>query len=387
MLKNKALTAALVASSLLFCGCSQAGPVKAPEAAPVVRESKETKIKKFISTMTPEEKVGQMMIVGLPESTYDTVAETVIKEYHVGGVVLFDRNLISGEQTLKLNQKLQTEAVASDKNIPLFIAVDQEGGQVVRMGDTLPNAPSAADIGNTGQPQEAKNWAVRTAEGIKKYGFNTNFAPVADLGFTNRRSYGTTAPAVTPFVLAAVEGYKDSKVLCSLKHFPGIGRAAVDPHNDTSEITASQKELADTDMVPFLTVVNKVPQDSFMIMVSHLVYPAYEQVPASVSRVLLTDVLRKHWKYEGIIITDDMAMGGLANVYAPEEAGVLAIDAGVDILLSCDPSMTPALYESVVKAVKNGEIPQERIDASVYRILAAKANLGIWQLDGASGIQ
>jgi beta-N-acetylhexosaminidase len=130
-----------------------------------------------------------------------------------------------------------------------------------------------------------------------------------------------------------------------------------------------------------------MPHENFMVMVSHLVYPAYEKVPASVSRVFMTNVLRKEWQYKGIIITDDMAMGGLANVYAPEEMGVLAIDAGADMLLSCNPPMTPAIYQSVLAAVKNGDISQQRIDESVYRILSAKEILGIWQLDEASGIK
>ncbi len=387
MKKTKIISVALLIANFLFCGCSQALPAKEAKTQIAPKITREEKIKKFISQMTPEEKVGQMMIVGLPGSLYDETAQTVVGEYHVGGIIHFDRNLTSGEQIAALNKQLQGAAKETGHHIPLFIAVDQEGGQVVRMGDTLPNAPSAAALGETGQPAQAKDWAAKTALGIKKYGFNTNFAPVADLGFTNRRSYGSTAQEVTPFVLAAAEGYKENKVMCSLKHFPGIGRAAVDPHKDTSEITASQQELATTDLVPFLTVVNKMPQDNFMIMVSHLVYPAYEKVPASVSRMLLTNLLRKEWQYKGIIITDDMAMGGLANVYAPEEAGVLAIEAGADILLSCGPGMTPAIYTSVLQAVKNGDIPRQRIDESVYRILSAKEVLGIWQLDEADGIK
>jgi len=385
--KSKIWVTVLLCSNFLFCGCGQALPAQQTALATKPKITREEKIKKIISQMTPEEKVGQMMLVGLPGPNYDETAQTMVKEYHVGGIIQFDRNMISGKQIAAFNGQLQGAAKETGQHIPLFIAVDQEGGQVVRMGDTLPDAPSEASIGATGQPATAKEWAVKTAIGIKQHGFNTNFAPVADLGFTNQRSYGTTAQTVTPFVLAAVEGYKENNVMCALKHFPGIGRAAVDPHNDTSEITASQKDLAATDQIPFLTVINKMPHENFMVMVSHLVYPAYEKVPASVSRVFMTNVLRKEWQYKGIIITDDMAMGGLANVYAPEEMGVLAIDAGADMLLSCNPPMTPAIYQSVLAAVKNGDISQQRIDESVYRILSAKEILGIWQLDEASGIK
>jgi len=363
---------------LLLNGCSQAATPPKPSAL----ELRQQKIQDLVAKMTVEEKVGQMMIVGIPGPTADTTALDMIRKYHVGGIIHFDRNLESPEQVEKLNVTLQSQAAAENMPIPLFICVDQEGGNVARMRDYLPVAPSAAAIGAQGNPQLARDWAVKTAEGLRKAGFNTNFAPVADLGFTNNRSYGTEAEQVIPFDKAAIEAYAANDFMCSLKHFPGIGRAPVDPHMDTSEIAGSQEELLATDMLPFRTVVEQEPNYDFMVMVSHLVYPAFEEVPASVSKVLLTDILRQKWGYKGIIITDDMAMGGLANVYPTEKMGILAVQAGVDILLSCDgnPDMTITIYNSVLEAVKAGTIPIEKINASVERILTAKAQKNLLKL-------
>lgn len=368
---------ALAGMVFMLTGCSQAAT---PAAQAPLTEAQ--KIRQLVGQLSLEEKIGQMMIVGIPGTSADTTALDMVRKYHVGGIIHFDRNLADLEQTQKLNLTLQGQAAESVHPIPLFICVDQEGGAVARMREYLPVAPSAAAIGAQGNPQVAKDWAVRTAEGLQKAGFNVNFAPVADLGFTNNRSYGTEVEQVLPFVKAAVEGYASSNLMCSIKHYPGIGRAMIDPHLDTSRVEASQQELLATDMAPFRTMVQDVPNDNFMIMVSHLVYPAFEAVPSSVSRVLLTDVLRQQWGYKGIIITDDMAMGGLANVYTAEQMGVLAVQAGVDILLSCDgnPAMTYTIYNNVLTAAKNGTIPLERIDASVERILTIKAHRNLLKL-------
>jgi len=343
----------------------------------------------YVAKLPLEERVGQMMFVGIPGTEYDATAKKLVEECHAGGVIHFDRNLSESAQVKALNSALQNGAQNSGAKIPLFISVDQEGGQVARMRNTLVVAPSAATLGEAGKPAAVKEWAVKTAQSLKAHGFNTNFAPVADLGLTARRSYGNTPAEVIPMVEAAMDGYVGEKMMCSIKHFPGIGKMQVDPHYDTSAITAGKEELTANDMLPFLTVVNKRPADTYMIMVSHPVYPAFDQEPASVSKVLLTDVLRTEWQYKGIIITDDMAMGGLTSVYSQKEMGVKAVAAGEDMLLSCsaDPTMSYNIYNSVLEAVRQGKLSEDKINASVVRILAAKEAIGIWHLDTDSGIK
>lgn len=372
---------------LLVVGCKQ-GASSQVEPAPKVPTHAEL-LADYVSKMSVEAKVGQMLLVGILGTEYGSTAKNLVENLQVGGIIHFDRNLDEGTQVQSLNNNLQRGAKLTPNQIPLFIAVDQEGGQVARMRGTLLVAPAAASLGEIGNPKEVESWAVKTAVSLKQYGFNTNFAPVADLGLTNRRSYGTTPATVTPMVEAALEGYAQEKMMCSVKHFPGIGKMMVDPHLDTSNVNASRAELESNDMAPFLAMVNKRPADSFMIMVSHLVYPAFDKEPSSVSKVFLTDILRQQWQYQGVIITDDMAMGGLSKVYSNEVMGVKAVQAGVDILLSCsgDPTMTYTIYDKVLEAVKQGNISEERINASVRRILATKEAMGIWHLDTASAIK
>ncbi len=370
----------LIFGVFFFSGCTPGATVA---VAPKLKvPTHEEKLQSYVQSLPLEVKVGQMLFVGIPGTDYDETASRLVEECHVGGVIHFDRNLISSGQVQDLNNKLQVGAKSKGQGIPLFIAVDQEGGQVARMRQSLVVAPSAASLGEVGEPEEVKLWAVKTAQSLKNHGFNTNFAPVADLGLTNRRSYGSTAETVTPMVEAALKGYEEAKLQCAIKHFPGIGKMLLDPHEDTSAINISRQELEAMDMAPFLAMVNKRPPRSYMIMVSHLVYPAFSKEPASVAPELLTEVLRKQWRYEGIIITDDMAMGGLSKVYSSEVMGIKAVDAGVDILLSCgaDPTMSYTIYREILNAAKAGRISSSRLDASVMRILAAKEAIGLWQL-------
>lgn len=378
--KKYKICSALLCTMLFLGGCTPGATAVPPEPP---KPDKKALVMEYVKKMPLEEKIGQMMLVGIPGTNYDATAKELVERLHVGGVIMFDRNLSTGGQVSTLNQNLMAGAKSTGSKIPLYIAVDQEGGQVARMRDTLLTAPSARTLGETGNPEEVRSWAVKTAQSLKNYGFNTNFAPVADLGLTNRRSYGTTATAVTPMVEAALAGYQQENMMCSLKHFPGIGKLTVDPHLDTSAINASQEVLRDNDMAPFLAMVNKRPHNSYMIMVSHLVYPAFDKEPASVSKVLITDVLRREWKYDGVVITDDMAMGGLSHVYSSEAMGIKALEAGVNILLSCseDPTMTYTIYKKVLEAVKNGTIKESQINDSVVRILLNKEAIGLWKLD------
>ena len=242
-------------------------------------------------------------------------------------------------------------------------------------------------MGIMADPGRAKDWAIQTANSIKKMGVNVNLAPVADLGSRAGRSYGTEAEQVVPFVAAAVDGYAQSGIISVIKHFPGVGGAMGDFSYDVAQVSVSKIELEQEDIVPFKYMVDTKPNRQFMIMVSNLIYPYYENVPASVSKVLLTDLLRGKWNYKGIIITDDMSRGGLANLYATSEMGVLAVNAGADLLLSGgeDPMDTITIYQSIVAAVKNGTIPMERIDESVNRILMTKVENKLLNIDKLAG--
>ena len=370
---------------ILLTGCGYGGTVKAVNSNPAL--STEDKVKKLVTKMTLEEKVGQMMVVGIPGKVADKDALDLIRKYHVAGMIYFSRNLDSPQQVSALTLALQSQAEEEPCPIPLFICVTQEGGQVAGMREHLTVAPSQASIGIMGNPAQAKDWAIQMANSVKKMGVNVNLAPVADLGSRAGRSYGTEAEQVVPFVAAAVDGYAQSGVISVIKHFPGVGRAMGDFSYDVAQVSVSKTELEQEDMVPFKYIVDNKPNRQFMIMVSNLIYPCYENVPTSVSKVLLTDLLRGKWKYKGIIITDDMSRGGLVNLYATSEMGVLAVNAGADLLLlgGEDPTDTIAIYQSIVAAVKNGTIPMERIDESVNRILMTKVENKLLNIDKLAG--
>ncbi len=329
------------------------------------------KVDKIVAAMSPAEKIGQMMMIGIKGKDVNADSLYMLHEYHMGGIVLFDRNMESKEQVKELTHRLQEDAA---EKVPLFIAVDEEGGDVVRMANSLTPPPAQLALGRTGDSAVAQNWAVKTAQELKTMGINVNFAPVADVGSNDNRSYSRDVDMVTEFVRSAANGYEQENMIYSLKHFPGIGKGQMDSHIDAYKIEAERKLLETEDFVPFRAIIDEKDPANYFIMVSHLNYPSLdEQYPASLSRKIMTGILREDMKYQGLIITDDMEMGAVAKHYDFNELGVRAVDAGADIVLVChEYEHETAVYNGLLKALQNGDISQERIDASVKRIVMTK---------------
>ncbi len=350
-------------------GCGVQGvknEVKKEQTAATLDE----KVEGIVVNMTPAEKVGQMMMIGIQGDTVTDDSLYMLHQYHIGGVILFDRNLVSAEQTKKLNEDLQVQA---EEKVPLFIGIDEEGGDVVRGRSFIQPPSSQRQIGAAGDFTAAEGTANRTAKELKELGFNVNFAPVADVG-TSSRSFSTDPETVKKFVLASVQGYEKNRMIYAMKHFPGIGRSTVDSHKDVSEITASRERLAASDIVPFKAVIDAAQPEDYFILVSHLKYPAYDaDNPASLSKAVQTDLLRGELGYRGIIVTDDMEMGAVAKYASFRDVGVRAVQAGADIVLVChEYAHETDIYLGLLDAVESGEIPMERIDESVRRIVKAK---------------
>ena len=329
------------------------------------------KVDQIVSNMTPGEKIGQMMMIGIKGQDVNADSLYMLHEYSMGGIVLFDRNMESQAQVKALNEHLQQQA---NQKVPLFIAVDEEGGDVVRMAKALTPPPSEKALGAAGNPAAAQQWAVKTADALHGMGFNVNFAPVADVGSPDSRSYSTQAAVVTDFVRHAADGYEQENMLYSLKHFPGIGRGRVDSHVDAYKIDVRPEVLAAMDFVPFQTMIAERNPDNYFVMVSHLSYPALDaSYPASLSQKIITGILREQMGFQGLIITDDMEMGAVSKHYDFAELGVRAVEAGVDIVMVChEYEHETAVYNGMLKALKNGEISQARVDESVRRIVRAK---------------
>ena len=329
------------------------------------------KVDQIVASMSQTEKLGQMVMIGIQGTKVDDDSLYMLNQYHMGGVILFDRNMESLEQVKQLTSDLQAQ---SNEKVPLFIGIDEEGGDVVRMAEKLTPAPSQKEIGATGDIEQAKTWAIKTAKSLKDIGINVNFAPVADVGSNDKRSYSTDANTVIDFVRAATKGYQQENIIYSLKHFPGIGKGKVDSHIDSSSIDVVKEVLMTEDILPFKTIIDENEPNDYFILVSHLKYPALdEEYPASLSSKIMTDLLRNKLGYKGIIITDDMEMGAVANHNDFRSIGVKAIKAGADIVLVChEYQHQQEVYLGLLDAVNSGEISQERIDESVKRIIKVK---------------
>lgn len=329
------------------------------------------KVDKIVASMSQTEKLGQMVMIGIQGTKVDDDSLYMLNQYHMGGVILFDRNMESPEQVKQLTSDLQAQ---SNEKVPLFIGIDEEGGDVVRMAEKLTPPPSQKEIGATGDIEQAKTWAIKTAKSLKDMGINVNFAPVADVGSNDKRSYSTDTNTVIDFVRAATKGYQQENIIYSLKHFPGIGKGKVDSHIDSSSIDVAKEILMTEDILPFKTIIDESDPNDYFILVSHLKYPALdEEYPASLSSKIMTDLLRNKLGYKGIIITDDMEMGAVANHNDFRSIGVNAVKAGADIVLVChEYEHQQEVYLGLLDAVNSGEISQERIDESVKRIIKVK---------------
>lgn len=329
------------------------------------------KVDKIVESMSQTEKLGQMVMIGIQGTKVDDDSLYMLHQFHMGGVILFDRNMDSPEQVKQLTSDLQAQ---SNEKVPLFIGIDEEGGDVVRMAEKLTPPPSQKEIGATGDIEQAKTWAIKTAKSLKEMGINVNFAPVADVGSNDKRSYSTDTNTVIDFVRAATKGYQQENIIYSLKHFPGIGKGKVDSHVDSSSIDVVKEVLMTEDILPFKTIIDENEPNDYFILVSHLKYPALdEEYPASLSSKIMTDLLRNKLGYKGIIITDDMEMGAVANHNDFRSIGVNAVKAGADIVLVChEYEHQQEVYLGLLDAVNSGEISQERIDESVKRIIKVK---------------
>ena len=332
--------------------------------------SLDEKVEAIMASMSKTEKLGQMVMIGIQGTDVTEDSLFMLHQYHIGGIILFDRNMRSKAQVANLNKKLQDQC---NEKVPLFIAIDEEGGIVSRMKDDLIPPPSQRSIADSGDSNEAYKSAYNIANELKKMGFNVNFAPVADVG-NGERNFSNDANTVAQFVRSAVDGYSHASMVCALKHFPGIGRGEQDTHVDSVEVNDDFDAIYNSDMLPFRNVISNQDLDNYMVMVSHVTYPAFAgDTPACISPVIMKDILRKDLGYQGIIITDDLEMGAVSNYYGFDRIGVEAVKAGADIVLVCHEYQHGAdVYLGLLEALEAGEITQEEVDNSVRRILKYK---------------
>ena len=364
-------------------GGEGAGDGQNPEAAAVAARAA---VDERIGAMTLEQKVAQLFIV-TPEALVEGVSQVTqagdmtregVTAHPVGGIVYFAQNLLDPEQTTTMLANVK-QFYADAGNVAPFIAVDEEGGTVVRVADNeafgAQDVGDASALGSAGDTEAAKRAAEQIADYLMPLGFNLDFAPVADVVDPLRsdtmglRSFSSDAAVAADMVRAEVEGFRDKKMLCCAKHFPGIGAAAGDSHEGAITIEATNEELETVDLVPFRAAIEAgVP----MIMVGHVSLPNIvgDSTPAPLSSAVVQGMLRDSLGYTGIIVTDSLSMGAITDYYTPAEAAVAALKAGCDIPLM--PERLDEAYQGVLSAVQVGELTEERLDEPLTRILTAK---------------
>jgi len=368
----------MIGALALTTGCGLHNPFTS-KAEPVTYESvaqselsPEQKVDKLVAKMSDADKVGQLLMIGIHGTTLNDDAKFMLNEYRVGGIILFDRNMESKDQVKTLITDIN-KAGKSAGLTPLFLGIDQEGGAVARMDDKLIKVPPAEEVGKM-PVEQAVSLAKQSGAELKDLGFNINFAPVADLGLTYGRSYSTSPDEVVRYAGAVGKAYDEAGLWYSYKHFPGIGKIDVDLHADTSIVPVSKETLLSEDTKVFIDLIKQSKPNTYTIMVSHAMYPQIDpDHPASLSKAIITDWLRKDIGYNGVVVTDDMDMGALANHYTFGDMAVQSILAGSDILLVChEYEHMQEAYNGLMKAVKDGRISKERLDESVKRILLMK---------------
>jgi len=348
--------------------------IEEPTTAPT--EAEKTKAEKLLESMTLREKVGQMFIVrpetlGGNHTGYDENMALALKEYPVGGVVLFGQNITTPDALTAFTNQLKKHS--------LFVAIDEEGGTVSRIAKNdnfkVQAFHSMGDI----EGESAAHYVGKTiGTYLKKYGVNLDFAPVSDVNSNpdnpviGKRAFSSDPEIVSKMVSNAIDGFHEAGVMATIKHFPGHGDTANDTHTGYVRLDKSWDELKKCELIPFADNFSKTD----MVMASHITLPEVtsDGLPASLSREIITDKLRNEMGYDGVIITDSMEMGAITRAYGAESAA-MAVKAGCDIVLM--PLYFEESFEAVLKAVENGEISEDRINASVLRILELKDKYGL----------
>ncbi|MEV5429759.1 glycoside hydrolase family 3 protein [Streptomyces sp. NPDC052701] len=357
-------------------------------------------LRALVSRMTLAEKVGQLFVMrvyghsatapdqadvdaNLKEIGVRTAAELIAK-YRVGGVIYFTwaHNTRDPHQIADLSDGIQKASLELPRGLPVLISTDQEHGAVARVGEPATLFPGAMAVGAGGSRSDARRLGRIAGRELRAMGIRQNYSPVADVNVNPAnpvigvRSFGADPRAVARLVAAEVAGYQRSGVAATAKHFPGHGDTAVDSHTGFPVITHSRAQWETLDAPPFRAAI-AAGIDS--IMTAHLMVPALDDSgdPATLSRAIITGILREELGYDGVVVTDSLGMEGVRTKYGDDRVPVLALKAGVDQLLN--PPDLDLAWNAVLEAVRGGELTEARLDASVLRVLRLKARLGLFR--------
>ncbi len=394
-----ALATALLLIHTIACAGIPATPTPNPSAMPSLpptnpipsppiahRQSKTGD--DLLAQMTLEQKVGQVMLVGFDGTMVTPELRDRLTQLHIGGVILYDRNITSPPQVAQLNADLQT-AMKQSSNLPLFITVDQEGGVVARLKEDkgFTEFPGQMAIAATGDVENARRIARAMSAELLALGFNMDLTPVLDVNnnpanpIISTRSFGSDPARVAEYGVAFATAMQEAGVIAIGKHFPGHGDTTTDSHSALPVVSHHRARLEAVEFVPFKAAMQATPHIAG-IMTAHITFPAIDPTPglaATLSPKVLTDLVRGEMQYDGLLMTDELTMGAIATSgYPAPKAAVAALNAGADILLfQTGYPMHRQVHQSLVDAVKRGEIPQSRVDDAVRRVLRVKEQFGL----------
>ncbi len=352
----------------------------------------EARAEELLASMTTDEKVGQLFVVYFTDPHFSPALEEMITQYHIGGIIIFGRNVTTLSNLAELINEAQSAAVTTEPEIPLFVATDQEGWPILRLWQGATVFPSSMAIGATGSVTDAQLVATVMAAELRAVGINMNLAPVLDVN-TNPanpiigiRSFGSSPELVSRLGTAMIEAYQAQGSIATAKHFPGHGDTSLDSHQSLPTILHDLARLEAVELVPFRAAISAGVD---CIMTAHISVPALDPTPhrpASLSPPILQGLLREKMGFEGLIATDSVGMRAITDQYDVATAAVLAFQAGADLLMfgddpGHDPSEQRVAYQRVLELVEQGAVPMSRLDDSVRRILLLKARRGTldWQ--------
>lgn len=327
--------------------------------------------------MTLEEIIGQKFVIGFPGYELNDEVKEIIRKYKIGNIILFKENLKDEKQIKELCADIKEFILSVTGYLP-FIMIDQEGGMVARLPENMGNIPGAMAVSATGDPHNAYIAGFYTGLQLKELGINFNLAPVMDINSNSSnpiigcRSYGETPERVSKYALQMAKGLDDARVLSCAKHFPGHGDVSKDSHVTLPCVNKTLDELEKVELIPFMSAVkNNVPA----IMSAHILFPEIEKekIPATMSRKILTDILREKMGFEGLILTDCLEMQAIKKFYGVKEGALAAVKAGADIIMvSHTPSYMDEIIPQIKSEIENGSLSAESLKDSAERIIVYK---------------
>ncbi|MBP0724924.1 beta-N-acetylhexosaminidase [Bacillus sp. RG28] len=344
------------------------------------QSDQQKRIADLLSGMSLDEKIGQMIIAGISGTKEDTQSKNLITKYKVGGIIFYPENLVNPVQTVQLLNQLKNDNTPNP--LPLLLSVDQEGGRISRLPGGVKKFPTNKEIGSINNSQFSYKVGTILGKELKGFGFNLDFAPVLDVNSNPNnpvigdRSFGKNPDVVSKLGMQTMKGIQSQNIIATIKHFPGHGDTSVDSHLELPIVNKNLTELKKLELIPFERAIDN---GADVVMVAHILLPKLDaNYPASMSQKIITDILRKRFAFNGVVITDDMTMKAVTDHFNIGQAAVDSVKAGSDIILVAhDYNKIVGTIASIKSAVQKGEISEQRINDSVSRIMKLKRKYGI----------